>query len=402
MSVDVLILNSLVIDLRTAKFDFTNRLAGPGGLAKCRVEEMPDYSQEQIKAWIDQGNATAGGPGNTAPLMATAGLRVAVGGNVGRGEYGGLDAQGRAVCDILHASGVDVTALLEHPTLPTGTTFLDSAPGDERGGITYFPNANEDFDFEKFKPHVERLQPKVVYYMYSGLSKRGDANEGRDLAEFIRWCRNLDCLTIVDSHTLTANPAEVIRAGTPIEEYHLLDSLLPELDIFFTSSDEARLILNTLDAPRDWGETSDQEALAEYLEYSCERFGGMGRAQLFGATFGHGACATYLAHDGSPREPVTAISRFRLGEAVELTGAGDAFRAGLLTYLVRNVDAFHADGLDVNEALQVGNLTAALYLTAPLENRYSNLRPYEALLRAIRHEQGYGSFNELMQVLDGA
>ena len=115
-------------------------------------------------------------------------------------------------------------------------------PGDNRGGIAYFPNANNDFDFEVFKPEVERLKPRIVYYMYSGLSDRGDANGGRDLAEFVKWCRGKGAVTIADCHTLTGSPQELIESGRAVEEYHLLEPLLPELDVFFTSCDEARLI----------------------------------------------------------------------------------------------------------------------------------------------------------------
>ena len=78
MGVDVLLLNTAVADFRGQAFEFTEKLVGPGGLAKCKTVDMPVYTQEQFKAWIEQGKATAGGPGNTAPLIARAGLNVAV------------------------------------------------------------------------------------------------------------------------------------------------------------------------------------------------------------------------------------------------------------------------------------------------------------------------------------
>ena len=45
------------------------------------------------------------------------------------------------------ANGIDMSATHIHPTLPTGTTFIHNPSGDDRGGIAYFPNANNDFDF---------------------------------------------------------------------------------------------------------------------------------------------------------------------------------------------------------------------------------------------------------------
>ena len=187
--IHILILNTAVLDVRSHDFGFVDLLVGAGGLAKCATADMPSTTQSQVQAYVDAGCATAGGPGNTAPLVARAGLRVAVGVNLGKGEYGGLDVQGRFFYDTLTRSGVDMSGTVVHPTLPTGTTFIHEVPGGERGGIAYFPNANNDFDFEKFKPLVLRLKPRVVYYMYSGLSSRGDANNGNDLATFMAWCR---------------------------------------------------------------------------------------------------------------------------------------------------------------------------------------------------------------------
>ena len=101
---DVFILNTAVADFRGNEFDFVENLVGAGGLAKCRTQDMPGYSQKQLKGWIDNGKATAGGPGNTAPLISKAGLDVAVGVNLGKGQFDGLDAQGRFFYDTMQAN----------------------------------------------------------------------------------------------------------------------------------------------------------------------------------------------------------------------------------------------------------------------------------------------------------
>ena len=90
-----------------------------------------------------------------------------------------------------------------------------------------------------------------------------------------------------------------------------------------------------------------------------------------------------------------------LGDAAALTGAGDSFRAGLVSYIARNVSAFRDGSLKVTEAIQMGSLVASLYVTAPLDDRYKNIRPYESLLRAVRHQDDLASLEELMSVLDG-
>lgn len=400
MAVDVLILNTAVADLRRADFEFADRLVGKGGLAKCKTEDMPGYSQEQLKQWIDEG-ATAGGPGNTAPLIARTGLSVAVGVNLGRGDYDGLDAQGRFFYDTMVANDVDMSATHIHPTLPTGTTFIHNPGGDDRGGIAYFPNANNDFDFAIYRKAVERLEPRIVYYMYSGLSDRGDANGGRDLAEFIHWCRDRGALTIADSHTLTGDPHRLIDEGKPVAEYKLLEPLLPELDVFFTSSDEAKLIENTLGRPRDWAQFDENRNSTHFLEFLTEKaWRDGGRTRLFGVTVSNGAYEMHVTADGNMSGPEKITSRFLSGEVIDLVGAGDSFRAGLITYLAKNLDAFRAGSIDIAQAVQAGNLFASLFIKAPLDDRYANFRPYANMLRVLESTKGYDSFDILRKALD--
>ncbi len=401
MAVDVLVLNTAVVDLRRPDFEFADTLVGKGGLAKCKTADMPGYSQKQIRQWIEAGFATAGGPGNTAPLIARTGLKVAVAVNLGKGDYGGLDAQGRYWHDVMTTNGIDMSATYAHPTLPTGTTFIHSIPSGERGGIAYFPNANNDFDFGNFTDAVERLQPRIVYYMYSGLSDRGDANGGRDLAEFIRWCRSKGAVTIADSHTLTGNPHKLIAEGKPVKEYRLLEPLLPELDLFFTSFDEARLIENTLSRKPAKGDISEHAYNVHFLELLTRRFWQDDeRTKLFGVTVSDGAYEMHLCPDGRTGCPAKVTSRFMAGEVVDLVGAGDSFRAGLITYIASNLDAFRKGKIDFEQAVQAGNLFASLYIKAPLGDRYGNIRPYPKMLQVLRAKGGFESLDTLRRALD--
>ncbi len=377
MGVDVLILNTGVVDLRREGFEFVDELVGRGGLAKCKSSDMPAYSQEQLAEWIEGGSATAGGPGNTAPLISKAGLKVAVGVNLGKGDFDGLDAQGRFFYDVMTGGGVDMSQSYIHPDLHTGTVYIHSGCGEERSGIVYFAGANDDFDFEIFKGAVERLKPTIVYYMYSGLSERGDANGGRDLSEFIKWCRGKNAITIVDSHTLTSDPAELIDSGKPIAEYKLLEPLLPEVDLFFTSCDEARMIENTLGTGRRSNEG--------FLDFLSERFWRKeNRTRVFGVTVGNGAFEKHIRPDGTVSEANTIESAFMGGEVVDLVGAGDSFRAGLITYIGRNLDEFKDGSINFAEAVQMGNLFAAVYIKAPLDDRCSGIKGYEEMLRIVR------------------
>jgi len=393
MELDVLVLNTSVVDLRRPDFDFVDSLVGKGGLAKCRTEDMPTYSQDLIRMWIAQGNAKAGGQGNTAPLMAKAGLKVGVGAYLGKGNYDGLDAQGRFFYDTSKACGIDVTALITHPTLPTGTTFIHERSGDERGGIAYFPNANNDFDFDVFKVHVKRLHPKIVYYMYSGLSDKGDANEGQDLADFIDWCRKKDIVTIADSHTLTGNPQKIITEGTPVTEYLLLKPLLSKVDILFTSSDEAKIIANTLDGlPKFDKKRTNASYLREYIFALTRRYVPYdGKTKLLGVTVSDGAYFRAYLPTSQPLGIRKVNSRFMDGATVDLVGAGDSFRAGLLTYIANNLDAFKSGKMNFYEAVQMANLFASSYIKAPLGDRYIHIKPYKQMLEVVRCPASFSS-----------
>jgi sugar/nucleoside kinase (ribokinase family) len=400
MATDVLVLNTAVTDLRRPDFEFADALVGKGGLAKCKTEDMPSYSQQQIKEWIEQSFATAGGPGNTAPLIARTGLKVAVGVNLGRGDYNGLDAQGRFFYDVMAANEIDMSATFIHPSLHTGTTFIHSSTGQDRGGIAYFPNANNDFDFKIFQKAVERLEPKIVYYMYSGLSDRGDANGGRDLAEFIKWCRSKGAITIVDSHTLTSNPQELIKSGKPVKEYRLLEPLLPEVDLFFTSCDEAKMIENTLGTKRAWEKFTEHENNIHFLDFLTGRFWrNEKRNRLFGVTVSYGAYEKHVYCDGRIGGPNEIKSRFMAGEVVDLVGAGDSFRAGLLTYIACHLDKFRDGSINFVEAVQMGNLFASLYIKAPLNDRYGNIKAYDKMLKVVRSEVDYPSLQALQDAL---
>ncbi|MEN6384521.1 MAG: carbohydrate kinase family protein [Phycisphaerales bacterium] len=375
MSIDVLILNTAVADFRSDEFAFTEKLAGPGGLARCKTADMPPYTPKQYKQWIDNGMVTAGGPGNTAPLIVKAGLNVAVGVNLGKGDFNGLDAQGRFFYDMMKKNNVDMSQTFIHPDLPTGTTFIYEKVNHERGGIAYFPNANNDFDFEYFKKTVEKLSPKIVFYMYSGLSDRGDANNGRDLADFMKSCRQKGIVTIVDSHTLTGNPQKLIAEKTSIPEYELLKPLLPQLDIFFTSYDEARMIANT------FGQNiSEQDFIANFLKFLSAQYKNF---KIFGVTVKDGAHIIYKDAKGNVIGPQKITSKFMGQGVTDLVGAGDSFRAGVVTYVAANIEKFKNDKIDIDQAIQMGNLFASSYIKAPLNNRYSTILKYEQMLALI-------------------
>ena len=88
------------------------------------------------------------------------------------------------------------------------------------------------------------------------------------------------------------------------------------------------------------------------------------------------------------------------GEVVDLVGAGDSFRAGLITYITRNLDAFKAGDINFSEAVLMGNLFAALYIKAPLNDRYANIKDYNKMLEVVQSSRLYSTFEELKKALN--
>lgn len=396
---DILILNTAVTDFRSTQFDFVQKFCAAGGLSRCETKDMPPYTQQQYRQWIADGCATAGGPGNTAPLQAKAGLDVAVGVHLGKGEFDGLDAQGRFFYDTLTAQGVKMFTQIE-PHLPTGTTFVYEKTNKERGGIAYFPNANNAFDFEKFKPVILSEKPKLVYYMYSGLSYNGDADGGRKLADFMAFCRHQGAITIADSHTLTGNPEQVIAAQQALPHYRLLEPLLAQLDLFFCSFDEARMIDNTLGVAGRYNQMPHDQYTPLFLSFLADRFWPKNTTpRLFGITVKDGAFIIYRDAAGAVMPPHKVQSRYMCGQVVDLVGAGDSFRAGLTAYVARNADSFKKSRIDAAQAVQMGNLFASLYVKAPLNDRYQYIGPFEKLLNVVQSGKSFDRFEDLLTAI---
>lgn len=404
---DVLVLNTTVVDIRSPGFEFVEKLVGDGGVARADPSLSPAISQETIGRLIAEGRAVAGGPGNCAPLMARAGLRVTVGANLGRGRCVtravdlNVDVQGKFFSDVMADNNVEAVAITTHRSLSTGTAFIKEPHGAKRGGIAYFAGVNDRFSFSRARQAVKDLNPRVVYYMYSGLSDMGDANSGRDLARFVSWCRSRGVVTIVDSHTLVSDPKRVIREGKPVKAYRLLLPLLPVVDVFFTSREEARMIANTLpcfgrDKPGPGGHAFNLKFLDRLMEHYRPRDG---KTKLLGLTVSDGAYFTVAAPGGGVVRARKVKSNFLAGENVDLVGAGDAFRAGLLTYLVNHLDEFRSGRMNFEHAVQTGNLFASLYIKAPLNDRYSGIMPFEKMRKVVESGKEYKTMVGLKKAL---
>jgi hypothetical protein len=55
--------------------------------------------------------------------------------------------------------------------------------------------------------------------------------------------------------------------------------------------------------------------------------------------------------------------------------------------------------MDFGEAVQMGNLFASLYIRAPLKDRYGNIKAYDKMLKVVRSDVAYPSFESLRKAL---
>ena len=55
--------------------------------------------------------------------------------------------------------------------------------------------------------------------------------------------------------------------------------------------------------------------------------------------------------------------------------------------------------MDFAQAVQMGNLFASLFIKAPLEDRYGNIKPYDKMLKVVRSSVTYQSFDALQKAL---
>ncbi len=156
------------------------------------------------------------------------------------------------------------------------------------------------------------------------------------------------------------------------------------------------MIENTLGQKGRYVGVSEQAYIEHFLQLLAERFWrGNPHSKLFGVTVRDGAFVMYRNAAGQITAPMKVTSRFMCGSVVDLCGAGDSFRAGLTAYLARNAESFKTGRIAIEQAIQMGNLFASLYVKSPLNKRYENIGSYDKMLAAVCGSESYVSFEAL-------
>lgn len=205
---------------------------------------------------------------------------------------------------------------------------------------------------KKIVAYIERKNPGLVAVGYSGLLPRMDANHGAKMAEFIKRLAGLGIKAALDTHTIKDN-------------YAMLARPLQLADVFFCNEQEARDI---------FGGKSPAQTIAN-MARAC--FSAGARHRLMGVTMPRGV---YLAY-GNEKNRQTGLvkSPWHTANPVDLTGAGDSFRAGVYACIIRNKKAFETGAFDWQKAGMLGNYVAGVAVT----KGFAGIRDYPAICKEV-------------------
>ena len=213
----------------------------------------------------------------------------------------GHDRWGDIVVDMYADAKVDASHLIRHDSLPTSVSVVMI---DEQGDRSFVhsqgaPKAMNRDDYLAALPMFARSRAMLLGY-YPLLPKMID-----DLASIFGAIRETGCLTALDAAG---------GGGT----MHPLEDVLPHVDVYCPSFDEAR---------HQTGLSSPEKMLAMYRE--C------GAPGLLGVKLGaEGALLSPAVGDFVKIEPVEPPSK-----VIDSTGAGDVFFATLLSALLKGCAA---------------------------------------------------------------
>jgi sugar/nucleoside kinase (ribokinase family) len=245
--------------------------------------------------------ATGGIVSNAGITMARLGMKSAA------FTYVGGDEWGRMIRGRLEAGGMDCTGLLEHPTAGTSTTVVLIDPSGERS-FAHCVGAPKLMNARLMLDHLDLFaRSRMMLIGYYSLMP----NLENDLAEVLAAIRGVGCRTALDC----------AGSGGSMQP---LDRLLPHLDVYVPSFDEAA---------HQTGRNDPQAILEHYR--NC------GAAGLIGVKLG--AQGALLSPVTGEYVEIPAVAP--PGPIVDTTGAGDCFYAGLLTGLLRGLDAYRAGRL---------------------------------------------------------
>jgi sugar/nucleoside kinase (ribokinase family) len=238
---------------------------------------------------------------NSGIAMARLGMKTAAFSYVGRDDWSAV------IRRRLESEGIDCRRLLTHPTAATSTTAVLIDPSSERS-FAHCVGAPKLIDRSLLLANLDAFaRSRMALFGYYSLMPNLDP----DLPDVLAAIRQTGCQTAMD----TAGDGGAMQP---------LDRILPHLDVYVPSHDEAT---------HQTGETDPRKIIDAYR--AC------GAPGLLGVKLGSKG-ALLSPKTGQYIELPCATPP---GPVVDTTGAGDSFFAGLLTGLLKGFDATQAGRL---------------------------------------------------------
>jgi sugar/nucleoside kinase (ribokinase family) len=293
------------LDVAVAGLSVVDILGRPVDLAS-----LPRRGGLQV---IDTVTMTTGGNvPNYGIDLAKLGLRVGVITRVGNDEFG------RFVTRRFEEHGIDTSGVIVDPRRQTSSTFVAVGPDGERTFL-HTRGCMVNFRAKDLLAHEGVLRrSSILAFGYLGLLPECEPELP---AAFARIRKATGVRILLDT------------GGNPRRDPRLLRALLPHVDFFVPSYEEAATLT---------GGKTPERIVAE-----CRKAGATG---VVGVKLGAQGC--YVDHAGRS----SYIPARHVRTVVDATGAGDAFVAGFLAATIRGADPFGA--------ARFGNAVAASCVTA--------------------------------------
>ena len=310
MSLDILTLGEALIDL-------------PATQSGVSLADAPGFAK-----------VPAGAVANVAVVAAKLGLKTALLSKVGDDPFG------EAIIQTFAGLGVDTTRVIKDKAARTGLAFMSVMPDGSRDFLFYFDPAR-DLALRPDELDADWLGDTRVFH-YGSISLI--AEPGRSATyEAARLARRGRALCSYDPNLRPRLwPSEAVMREQALAGFAEAESVK-------ISEDEVQTLVP--DAP-------DEAAAVARLYAESPRL------RLVCVTRGAAGCTGYY-QDGSPRLAAVHSRGFSV-PFVDATGAGDAFTAGLLTFLLRqgpDLAATLADTKLLPDALRFANACGALATT---------------------------------------
>ena len=225
----------------------------------------------------------------------------------------------------------------------TSTSFIRLTPTERY--VEHSPGAGVELcPGESELAFIQEHNPKLTAIGYAGLLPKLDAGNGRGMARWIKAAQSAGSFVALDTHT--------------VSPYAMLERPVPLADIFVCNKEEASGITNISSADA-----------SEIVSAMWSKFRAIDprRFRLMGAAFADGAQLAYGYGQGYTNTWV-ANPHYGTFKPVDLTGAGDYFRAGLYAEVVEHNREFAEGSLDIAKAGLKGHSVAAANLRRCVSN----------------------------------